>query len=118
MNLKEAILPVTLGSILLWAYKQHRDNQKPTNTPKGSPNKKKSNQIQFFYLPGCPFCSAVQDVLDENKFAYKLIDISFPQNRKIMMQKRHNRKTTVPFVIIDGKPMDESSQIIQYLNRF
>ena len=74
-----------------------------------------TEQILFFYIPGCPYCKRVQKVLDMQERPYTLIDVKKPKNKKIMMQKRHNQKTSVPFMIIDGKPIDESDQIIDYL---
>ena len=73
------------------------------------------DRILFFYIPGCPYCKRVQKVLDMQERPYTLINVKQPKNKKLMMQKRHNQKTSVPFVIIDGKPIDESDQIIDYL---
>ena len=76
-----------------------------------------NQSILFYYLPGCPYCQKVRDELDAMKLSYKLIDVSIDKNQKQMMKKRHNRKTSVPFLIIDGKRIDESDHIIRYLRQ-
>ena len=59
-------------------------------------------KILFFYIPDRPYCKRVKRVLDLQDRAYTLIDVTKPKNKKLMMQKRHNQKTSVPFVIING----------------
>jgi len=83
----------------------------------GSSNKaiSQQNEIILYYLPGCPYCTGVQKTLSRLKLPYQLINVNIQANRDDMAQKRHNSKTSVPFAIINGKPVDESSNIVEEL---
>ena len=76
-----------------------------------------NQKILFYYLPGCPYCQKVRDTLEALRLPYKLINVSIDKNHKQMMKKRHNQKTSVPFLIINGKRIDESDHIIRYLHQ-
>ena len=86
---------------VLWLYSKSGSASKST--------------IDFYHIPGCPYCEKVQDVLDELGYSYVLQNVQNPQIKQQMRQVRQNNKTTVPFLVIDGKPMAESQKIITYL---
>lgn len=78
----------------------------------GNANKDK---MKLYVIPGCPFCEKVKRFCNENNIEYQLHDVTNPLIKEEMIEARHNDKTTVPFAVVDGKPMDESDAIIAYL---
>lgn len=75
--------------------------------------------VQFYSLPGCPYCAKVKRVLDELDVSYETHQV--PPNHDARDQvKRLTGRTQVPVIVdeehgIDG--MDESSRIVEYLRK-
>ena len=71
--------------------------------------------LEFF---GHPFSSYTQKVLialwaDEPPFEYRMIDQDHPENLEVL--KRHSPYGLFPLLIDDGRPVFESSTIIEHL---
>lgn len=73
--------------------------------------------IQFYKLPGCPYCAKVERVLDELEVPYETIEVPPSHGDREMVEQLTGR-TQVPVIVdqnngIDG--MDESDRIVEYL---
>lgn len=73
--------------------------------------------IQFFALPGCPYCAKVQRVLDELDLDYETYEVPPSHDDRDMVEALTGR-TQVPVIVddengVDG--MDESDRIVEYL---
>lgn len=73
--------------------------------------------IEFYKLPGCPYCAKVQRVLDELELQYEVIEVP-PSHADRDIVKSLTGRTQVPVIVdsnhgIDG--MDESDRIVEYL---
>ena len=61
----------------------------------------------------CPFCQKVLRFMGENDINLELRDINEGDNRDELV--KIGGKAQVPCLVIDGKPMYESDDIIAYL---
>ena len=71
--------------------------------------------LEYF---GHPFSSYTQKCLialwaDETPFDYRMIDPDHPENMELL--KRHSPYGMFPLLIDDGRPVFESSTIIEHL---
>ncbi|MBL6988168.1 MAG: glutathione S-transferase N-terminal domain-containing protein [Bacteriovoracaceae bacterium] len=73
-------------------------------------------QLEFYYFDGCPFCNRVESIIEELKIQvdYKHI-FEDPQNMEKLIADTGRK--TVPVLYVDGKPMHESSDIINWLKK-
>ncbi len=62
--------------------------------------------------PNCPYCGKVLRVMDKYGVECDFVDTTDPENLAKLEEMTGRR--TVPCLFIDGKPMWESSDIIQY----
>ncbi len=62
----------------------------------------------------CPFCVTVVNYINENNLNIEVEDTQWDQNRHQEL-KRNYGKTQVPLLLIDGSPLYESRDIINYL---
>lgn len=70
--------------------------------------------LELYYRPTCPFCRKVLAFLDKNGIDLTLRDITTsPENRERLVAV--GGKQQVPCLFIDGKPLYESDDIIDYL---
>jgi glutaredoxin len=53
--------------------------------------------------------------MQENNIVFPLMDVSEPENRQTLLEV--GGKVQVPCLFINGKPMYESNDIINYLNK-
>lgn len=70
--------------------------------------------LVLYYMPTCPYCQKVLDYLDEIGKEISLKNVQ--EDPKAKEELLHlGGKTTVPCLFIDGKPLYESSDIIDWL---
>ena len=69
--------------------------------------------IKLYQLPNCPFCAIVREKLEELEVKYEVINID-PNDRPPAVTKLGG---TVPVIDDDGTVMNESADIIQYLEK-
>ncbi len=70
--------------------------------------------LELYYFDACPYCQRVINVIHKHKIKVTYIDIYEDLNhmQKLMMI---TGKKTVPCLFIDGDPMHESLDIINWL---
>lgn len=76
-------------------------------------------KLEFYYFPQCPYCQIVLEALRvtglEKDVVYK--DIHDEAHFKEELVKMTGR-STVPVLVIDGKPMHESKDIAKWLHDY
>lgn len=70
--------------------------------------------LDLYYFDSCPYCQRVTKVIDELKIKVNYKNIYEDTNNMQKLMQITGRKT-VPCLFIDGKPMHESSDIIDWL---
>ncbi len=69
--------------------------------------------LKFYYMPTCPFCKKVMRYMEKNNINVEMKDIiADPKNQEELIQL--GGIDQVPMLLIDGKPLYESSDIIQW----
>lgn len=68
---------------------------------------------QLYYKKNCPYCARVLRFMDENKITLDLRNTLEPGNQNDLI--RIGGKKQVPCLVINGKPLYESGDIIEYL---
>lgn len=68
--------------------------------------------LRLFVLPQCPYCNKVRDYLKDKDFDVEIVDVNVPENQDELM--RVGGQDMVPCLFIDGKPLYESGDIIQW----
>ena len=73
-------------------------------------------KLELFYKESCPFCQKVMRFIDKHELRDKLefLDIAKDESAKKRLVDEGGMNQ-VPCLFIDGKPMYESSDIIEYL---
>jgi glutaredoxin len=65
-------------------------------------------------MKGCPFCKKVIQFMERNNIEVEMVDIQAdPKNEEELIKL--GGKDQVPMLLIDGKPLYESNDIIQWL---
>lgn len=70
----------------------------------------------LFYKPTCPFCKKVLNYMDEQGIDLPLRDVSTDAEARDELLSVGG-KTQVPCLFIDGEPLYESGDIIDYLSK-
>ena len=70
----------------------------------------------LYYKKSCPYCAKVLRFMEENKITLDMRDTLQPGNQNDLI--RVGGKKQVPCLVIDGKAMYESDDIIDYLRRY
>ena len=71
-------------------------------------------ELKLYYFETCPYCQIVLQVIDQLKLKVYLVDIhQGVDNRHYLFEK--TGRYTVPCLFIDGSPMHESYDIINWL---
>jgi len=70
-------------------------------------------QLTLFFRPTCPYSQKVLNYMKQNNITLPLKDISNESNRQELIQV--GGKQQIPCLIIDGKAMYESDDIIAWL---
>ena len=73
-----------------------------------------TSKLELYVRPGCPFCAKVLRFMHEKQITLTLRDITDGSSNKDDLV-RIGGKAQVPCLIIDGSPLYESSDIIDYL---
>ena len=73
----------------------------------------KFDNMILYCKPGCPFCYRVLDFMEANDIQIETVNSTEPQHRQELLDM--NGTTQSPCLVIDGKPMLESADIIAYL---
>ena len=71
-------------------------------------------KLDYYYFPSCPFCQMVDSVIKELKIKVEYKNIHEDRSSLEKLFKDTGRQT-VPCLYIDGEPMHESRDIIQWL---
>lgn len=72
--------------------------------------------LQLYVIPSCPFCKRVTQYLDKNQLSVPIKDIT-TDDEAMEYLKRVGGKIQAPCLFIDGEPMYESSDIIDYFKQ-
>jgi glutaredoxin len=72
--------------------------------------------LDFYYFDACPYCQRVMSVIDELKINVNYMNIYENTNHMEKLMYITGRKT-VPCLFIDGVPMHESSDIMDWLRK-
>lgn len=69
--------------------------------------------LRLFVLQRCPYCNRVRKYIEENDIeGVEIVDIDVPENQDELL--RVGGQDMVPCLFIDGKPLYESGDIIQW----
>lgn len=71
-------------------------------------------ELMLYYFPSCPYCRVVTDCLDRLELEIPMRDIQIETGAREELLEIGG-KTQVPCLVIDGKPMYESNDIIRWL---
>lgn len=74
------------------------------------------HELALYYRPTCPFCIKVLDFMDRQGVTIPLIDISQDRDAAATLIEVGG-KQQVPCLLIDGKPLYESSDIISWIDK-
>ena len=74
-----------------------------------------SYKLNFYFFPSCPFCQRVSSVIDKLKIKVSEHNIMKNSNDLDKLVSDTGRRT-VPCLYINGKPMHESADIIEWLH--
>ena len=70
--------------------------------------------LKLYYMKGCPVCKKVIQFMERNNIEVEMVDIQAdPKNEEELIKL--GGKDQVPMLLIDGKPLYESNDIIQWL---
>lgn len=68
---------------------------------------------QLYYKKSCPYCARVLRFMEESKITLDLRNTLEPGNQEDLV--RIGGKKQVPCLVIEGRPLYESGDIIDYL---
>jgi glutathione S-transferase len=71
-------------------------------------------ELMLYYFPSCPYCRIVLDCLDRLDKKIPMRDIQAEDGARDELIKIGG-KGQVPCLVIDGKPMYESGDIVNWL---
>ena len=69
--------------------------------------------MKLYMMTSCPYCQRVLHFLDRHELTIDLVDTTQPGNLDEL--ERIGGKRQVPCLVVDGKPMYESTDIVAYL---
>lgn len=71
------------------------------------------SELELYYLENCPFCIKVLDYLNDKNIDVDLIELNeVDESREFL--KENGGKVQVPCLFIDGEPLYESEDIINW----
>lgn len=76
----------------------------------------KKINLEFYYFAACPYCQIVMEVIDRLNLKVTYKDISRDQGALSNLVNDTGRRT-VPCLYIDDKPMHESRDIANWLEK-
>lgn len=76
----------------------------------------KTPELDFYYFDSCPYCQRVLRIIEKHniKVSYKDIHNGTAHLQKLLLI---TGKKTVPCLFIDGNPMHESLDIMNWLEK-
>ena len=72
--------------------------------------------LVLYHFDSCPYCAKVRDYLDENNISIQRKDIRKNSEFREELLKIAG-KGQVPCLVIDGEPMHESNDIIEWFKQ-
>ena len=69
-------------------------------------------KLELFISDFCPYCDIVTNYLKDKDFDVEIKHINEAENRERLIEV--GGKTQVPALFVDGEPMYESSDIVQW----
>ena len=72
--------------------------------------------LKLFVMESCPFCKKVMHYLKRNNLSVEILDINKDLKNKEELE-RIGGKVQVPMLLIDGKPLYESDDIIDWFKK-
>ena len=72
------------------------------------------DNLTLYYRMSCPYCVKVIRYMEANDITMNMKDTTDPANLETLIER--GGKQQVPCLFIDGKPMYESNDIIDYLS--
>ncbi len=73
-------------------------------------------KLTLYHFDGCPYCQRVKDFMKQNKISIPMKDTHQASNAKEELT-RIGGKAQVPCLLIDGKALYESTDIIEWLKK-
>ena len=73
-----------------------------------------THELELFMKPTCPYCIKVMNFMDENTITIPLRDIVADESAAETLVAVGGKRQ-VPCLFIDGKPLYESGDIIEWL---
>ena len=73
-----------------------------------------SHELELFMKPTCPYCIKVMNFMDENNITIPLRDIVADESAAETLVAVGGKRQ-VPCLFIDGEPLYESGDIIEWL---
>lgn len=73
--------------------------------------------LEFYFFPGCPYCNLVQESISRNNITVSYFNIMEDNDALSKLISDTGRKT-VPVLYINGSPMHESADIINWINKY
>jgi glutaredoxin len=73
------------------------------------------SQLELYYMPSCPYCRKVLNFMHKNDIDLPLHDINSDMAAETELVKVGGKRQ-VPCLFIDGAPLYESEDIIDYLS--
>lgn len=73
-----------------------------------------THELELFMKPTCPYCIKVMNFMSENNITIPLRDIVADESAAETLVTVGGKRQ-VPCLFIDGKPLYESSDIIEWL---
>jgi len=71
------------------------------------------SELKLYYMERCPFCKKVIQYMNKNNIEVEMVDIEAdPKNKEELIKLGGINQ--VPMLLIDGKPLYESDDIIQW----
>jgi len=71
------------------------------------------SKLTLYYMPTCPYCRKVLNFLEDKDIEVELKNINKNIEAKKELQNEGG-KTQVPCLFIDGEPLYESDDIVQW----
>jgi glutaredoxin len=72
-------------------------------------------KLELYFFKSCPYCQKVLSSLEGKDHSIALKDTRENENYYKELKEVNNGITQVPCLVIDGKPMLESDDIIEFL---
>ncbi len=69
--------------------------------------------LKLFYMERCPFCNKVKKYIEDNDINIEMVDI-YVNSKNEEELIRLGGKDQVPMLLIDGEPLYESDDIIEW----